>query len=157
GNMESPRGDLTFAPLKVYYEGRGLQLNDPLMSNLELVTPTGKPNYAAYLLADENGASMLVAKYEAKPRVNFIETKDYGRCSLIKALEAVLDRMNVEDTVFTRIGYPRREERAMLDSVAMREAVVNAVVHNDYSYGGTPKFEFFSDRLEITSMGGLPY
>jgi ATP-dependent DNA helicase RecG len=45
----------------------------------------------------------------------------------------------------------------MIDSTAMREAVVNAVVHNDYSYGATPKFEFFTDRLEITSMGGLPY
>jgi predicted HTH transcriptional regulator len=39
----------------------------------------------------------------------------------------------------------------------MREAVINAVVHNDYSYGATPKLEFFSDRVEITSMGGLPY
>lgn len=45
----------------------------------------------------------------------------------------------------------------MIDSTAMREAVINAVVHNDYSYGATPKCEFFSDRLEITSMGGLPY
>lgn len=45
----------------------------------------------------------------------------------------------------------------MIDSVAMREAVVNVVVHNDYSYGATPKIEFFSDRVEITSMGGLPY
>ena len=39
----------------------------------------------------------------------------------------------------------------------MREAVINAIVHNDYSNGACPKFEFFSDRLEITSAGGLPY
>jgi len=45
----------------------------------------------------------------------------------------------------------------MIDSVAMREAVINAIVHNDYSNGACPKFEFFSDRLEITSAGGLPY
>jgi predicted HTH transcriptional regulator len=36
-------------------------------------------------------------------------------------------------------------------------AFLNAVVHNDYSYGATPKLEFFSDRAEVTSMGGLPY
>jgi predicted HTH transcriptional regulator len=35
--------------------------------------------------------------------------------------------------------------------------LINAVVHNDYSYGATCKIEFFSDRVEITSMGGLPY
>ena len=47
--------------------------------------------------------------------------------------------------------------REMITSRAAREAIINAVVHNDYSYGGTPKIEFFSDRVEITSMGGLPY
>lgn len=30
-------------------------------------------------------------------------------------------------------------------------------IHNDYSYGATPKLEFFADRAEVTSMGGLPY
>ncbi|MBF0204516.1 MAG: transcriptional regulator, partial [Desulfamplus sp.] len=45
----------------------------------------------------------------------------------------------------------------MINPIAMREAVVNAIVHNDYSNGSVPKFEFFSDRLEITSAGGLPY
>jgi predicted HTH transcriptional regulator len=39
----------------------------------------------------------------------------------------------------------------------MREAVINAIVHNDYSYGAVPKVEFFADRAEVTSMGGLPY
>lgn len=45
----------------------------------------------------------------------------------------------------------------MINSTAMREAIVNAVVHNDYSYGATPKLEFFADRAEVTSMGGLPH
>ena len=89
--------------------------------------------------------------------INLIENRDFGKCSLVKALKGILDRMEVENTIFTKIGYPLRKEREMIDSTAMREAVVNAVVHNDYSYGGAPKFEFFSDRLEITSMGGLPY
>lgn len=69
----------------------------------------------------------------------------------------MLNRVEVENTIFTKIGYPLREERELLDSTAMREAIINAAVHNDYSYGATPKLEFFSDRVEITSMGGLPY
>jgi ATP-dependent DNA helicase RecG len=75
----------------------------------------------------------------------------------VKALKAVLGRVDVENTIFTKIGYPLREEREMINSIAMREAVINAVVHNDYSYGAVPKIEFFSDRVEVTSMGGLPY
>jgi predicted HTH transcriptional regulator len=45
----------------------------------------------------------------------------------------------------------------MINSIAIREAIINAVIHNDYSYGATPKLEFFSDRAEVSSMGGLPY
>ncbi|MFZ2658120.1 MAG: RNA-binding domain-containing protein [Victivallales bacterium] len=157
GKMSSPRQDLTFEQLFIYYEAKGLKLNDAFMKNLELLTPEDKPNYAAYLLADENGMSLQVAKYAGTDRVTLVENKDYGRCSIIKALKAVLDRVNVENTVFARIGYPLREEREMIDSTAIREAIINAVVHNDYSFGATPKIEFFVDRVEITSMGGLPY
>ena len=157
GKMESPRHDLRFEQLTIYYDSAGLKLNDAFMKNLELLTPEGKPNYAAYLLADENGDSLQVAKYAGTDRVRLIENRDYGCCSLVKALKSVLDRVKVENTVFTRIGYPLREEREMIDSTAIREAIVNAVVHNDYSYGATPKIEFFADRVEITSMGGLPY
>ena len=39
----------------------------------------------------------------------------------------------------------------------MREAVLNALLHNDYANGAAPKVEVFSDRVEITSNGGLPY
>ena len=141
----------------LYYEARGLKLNDRFMKNLELLTPEGQANYAAYLLADENGVSVQVAKYADRTRVDLVENRDFGRCSLVKALKGVLERMDVENTIYTKIGFPLREEQEMIDSVAMREAVINAIVHNDYSNGACPKFEFFTDRLEITSAGGLPY
>ncbi len=157
GRMPSTRHNLTFEQLKIYYEARGLKLNDRFMENLELLTPEGQANYAAYLLADDNGVSVQVAKYADMTRVDLIENRDFGRCSLVKALKGVLERMDVENTIYTKIGFPLREEREMIDSVAMREAVINAIVHNDYSNGACPKFEFFSDRLEITSAGGLPY
>lgn len=33
---------------------------------------------------------------------------------------------------------------------------MNAIVHNDYTSEIPPKFEFFDDRIEITSFGSLP-
>lgn len=44
----------------------------------------------------------------------------------------------------------------MISEEAIKEAVINALVHNDYSYGNSPIIEFYSDRVEITSAGGLP-
>ena len=54
-NISSPRQDLAFAQLKIYYQERGLELNKNFANSLELLTPEGKYNYIAYLLADENG------------------------------------------------------------------------------------------------------
>ena len=43
----------------------------------------------------------------------------------------------------------------MIDSRALREALINALVHNDYSKEVAPVIEIYSDRLSITSYGGL--
>ena len=40
--------------------------------------------------------------------------------------------------------------------MALREAILNAFVHNDYTHEVPPKFEIFDDRIEITSAGALP-
>lgn len=84
-NIPSPRQDLTFAQLKIYYQERGLELNEKFVNSLELLTPDGKYNYIAYLLADENGVSIKVAKYAGTDKVDLIENEEYGYCSLIKA------------------------------------------------------------------------
>lgn len=83
-NIQSPRQDLSFSQLKIYYQERGLELNQRFANTLELLTPDGKYNYIAYLLDDENGVSIKVAKYAGADKVDLIENEEYGYCSLIK-------------------------------------------------------------------------
>lgn len=66
GKLISPRQDLTFKRLKIYYEENGYDLNDKFLNNLELYTGDNKLNYAAYLLADENGISMKTIQRNIK-------------------------------------------------------------------------------------------
>lgn len=81
-NILSPRQNLKFAQLKIYYQEHGLELNKQFASSLDLLTPDGKYNYIAYLLADENGVSIKVAKYAGTDKVDLIENEEYGYCSL---------------------------------------------------------------------------
>lgn len=37
---------------------------------------------------------------------------------------------------------------------ALREALVNAVVHRDYSFSGSTLIHIFQDRIEVVSVGG---
>ena len=79
-NIPSPRQDLTFAQLKIYYQERGFELNRKFANSLELLTPDGKYNYIAYLLADENGVSIKAAKYTGTTKVDLVENEEYGYC-----------------------------------------------------------------------------
>lgn len=156
GKIKSPNQNLTFEQLKIYYEGAGKTLNQQFASNLELVTEDGLFNYVAYLLADMNGTSIKVAKYDGIDRVDLTENNEYGYCSLIKATKQVLDKIYIENKTLAKITPKEREEKKLWNPVALREAVINAIVHNDYTSEIPPKFEFFNDRIEITSFGSLP-
>ena len=113
-NISSPRQDLTFAQLKIYYQERGLELNKQFANSLELFTPDGKYNYIAYLLADENGVSIKVAKYAGKDKVDLKENEEYGYCSLIKATNYVLEKMKIENVTKTRITSTKRIEQNLV-------------------------------------------
>ena len=155
-DMLSPRDDLTFTDLKIYYSGRGIVLNDSFLKTLEFLTSDGKLNYAAYLMADENGNSVKFAKYAGTDRATLIENDDYGQCSLVKSFYQLETRLKGENKTFAKITFGRRLERKLVDEEALREAVLNALLHNEYAYGGTPKVEMFDDRIEVTSSGSLP-
>ena len=81
---------------------------------------------------------------------------EFGYCSLLKATDRLLDRLKIENRIKTKIGYPFREDKPQWNELAIRELVINAIVHNDYTNEVPPKFELFSDHLEITSTGTLP-
>ena len=155
GKILSNRQDLTFEQLKIYYEAKELKLNAQFASTLELLTPDGKFNYVAYLMSDSNGASIRVAKYRGLNKVHLIENNEYGYCSLIKATKSVLDKLEIENKTAALITSKERIEQRLWNPIALREAVINAIVHNDYTHELTPLFEIYDDRLEITSAGGL--
>jgi predicted HTH transcriptional regulator len=156
GNMRSPRQSLTFRQLEIYYTERKLRVSDEFLASLDLLDEGGRYNYAAYLLADENGVSIKVAKYAGKTKSDLIENEEYGYRCLITATHRVLDKLRVENKTFAKITPKERLERSMVDQTALREALINAIVHNDFSREVPPVVEIFSDRLTITSYGGLP-
>lgn len=154
-NIISPKQDLTFSQLKIYYEEKGFSINNNFLKQLDLYTDDGKYNYNAYLLADNNSISIRFGKYDGINSVNLIENEDFGNCCIIKATKNILNKLEIENKTFTKIEYPERKEIKMYDYIAVREAVVNAIVHNDWSNEYSPKFEIFNDRLVISSNGGV--
>ena len=156
-NIPAPHQDLSFAQLKIYYEENGLALNDQFARNLDLLTDDGRYNYFAFLLSDKNSTSIKIAKYRVRDKSDLIENKEFGYCSLIKATFNVLNRFDIENVPMTQITSSIREETYPVDPVSLREAIVNAIVHNDFTREIPPVFEIYSDKIVVTSAGGLPF
>ena len=157
-NVVSPNQELTFTQLKIYYQEKGYDAaGSYFLTNLDLFTEDGKYNYAAYLMADHNGTSIKVARFRGTEKLDIVERNEFGRCCLIKSALNVLERLNVANTTVVRVGgKAQRKEIRLIDPAALREAVLNAIIHNDYINGAYPVFEIYDDRIEIISSGGLP-
>jgi ATP-dependent DNA helicase RecG len=155
-SIVSPQQSLTFSQLRIFYEEVGYEIGSNFLNQLELINDDGQFNYVAYLLSDHNSISIQVATYQGLDSYNLIENEEFGHCCLIKATKNVLNRLELENRTYTRITSIERKEVKKIDPIALREAVINAIIHNDYSNEYAAKFEIFDDRLEISSNGGLP-
>lgn len=72
-------------------------------------------------------------------------------------VEQAWDFVRRNTTPTARIEGGRRIDRWEYPEIVIREAVVNALVHRDYSIAGTDiMLAIYSDRLEIQSPGRLP-
>ncbi len=76
----------------------------------------------------------------------------------VQAVEEAIAFVHKHTLHGAEIGAVRRKERWSLPPVAVREAVVNAVVHTDYAQRGAPlRLSSFDDRLEVENPGLLPF
>ncbi|MDR0381235.1 MAG: putative DNA binding domain-containing protein [Oscillospiraceae bacterium] len=153
-SMLSPRQNLTFKQIAIYYTEKNLEPTEQFLESLDLRQSDGKFNYAAYLLADENGVSIKVAVYAGTDKVDLLETREYGNRCLITTTQRILDRLDSENRTFAKITAKRRIEKERVNSIALKEVVINAIVHNDYTKG-VPLVEIYTDRIVVTSCGGL--
>ncbi len=75
----------------------------------------------------------------------------------VRAVEEAIEFVEKHSLHGAEIGSVRRREIWSVPPVVVREAVINAVAHADYSQTGAPiRVSVFDDRLEIESPGLLP-
>ena len=156
-NIESNNQNLTFSQLKLLYAEKNFTLNEETFkNNLNLLTQSGKYNLMANILADSNSFSIKVAKFRGTDKTELITRNEYGYKCLLVAMRQVLDYAEALNETSVEINGAMRKETKMFDFDVFREAWLNACLHNRWSKQTPPAVYFFSDRIEIISIGGLP-
>lgn len=74
------------------------------------------------------------------------------------ALEPIIAFIRRHTSVAAEIGEMRRKDIPQYPPAVVREAVINALLHTDYSIKGSSiQIAIFEDRIEITNPGCLPF
>ncbi|NLJ64212.1 MAG: winged helix-turn-helix transcriptional regulator [Christensenellaceae bacterium] len=153
---KSSIADLTFRELKIYYVEKGYHLDDrSFEANLNLRTGDGDYNLLAELLADRNNIPFAFVKFNGKNKSAISERSEYGYGCLVTTYVKIKTRLQVENISISDTTVRPRKDIYLFDYDAINEAVINALVHNDWTIT-EPQISMYSDRIEIFSHGGLP-
>ena len=148
------RQDLTFSAAKRVFEEHSVAFAEPQMQTLGLIDPNGFYTNLALLLSDQCEYTIKCAIFEGKSKAVFKDRKEFGG-SLFEQIDRSLEYLNVYNRTASVIGEKLRQDTRAYPPTAIREALLNAVVHRDYAFGGSTFVNLFEDRLEIMSLGGL--
>jgi predicted HTH transcriptional regulator len=102
-------------------------------------------------------AWIQAGRFGGGDRTRIIDSAEF-RLYLPRAVEEAIAFVRKHDTRAADIGSVRRTERWGFPPAAVREAVINAVVHADYAQRGAPvRISIFGDRIEVENPGLLPF
>lgn len=148
-------GDISFKQLKFLFMENGYSIEEESYEkNLKLKTNNGEYNFLAELLSDNNMIPLIFAKFKGLNKTTYSERTDYGFQCLVVAYEKLKGRLELENICKTITSERPRKDIYLYDMDSVNEALVNAIVYNDYRIA-SPLVSFFDDRLEIISHGGL--
>ncbi|PIP12558.1 MAG: transcriptional regulator [bacterium (Candidatus Stahlbacteria) CG23_combo_of_CG06-09_8_20_14_all_40_9] len=131
-----------------------------ILEKLELIKE-GKPTWAAVLLFHEYPQRLLsqgvIHCGRFKEETIVIDDRMIEG-PIIEQVEEAMDfiRKNV-NVRFVMTGRPAREQIWDYPLEALREAIVNAVCHRDYTIPSNTEIRIYDDKLIVWSPGGLPF
>jgi len=153
--VRSLNQDLTFTETSQGFGLKNIEFGLPQMKSLRLTTTEGIFTNLGMLLSDQSVHTVKLAVFEGLEKEIFKDRKEFSG-SLIKQLNdayAFLDMYN--HTRAEVKGLYRYDKRDYPDE-ALREALLNALIHRDYAFSSSTLISIYDDRIEFVSIGGLP-
>ena len=146
--------DLTFQYAANEIKKRNLEFSYAQMTTLGLIGEDGLYTNLGLLLSDQCIHSIKIAYFEGSDKSVFKDRREYYG-SLLKQLSDSYEYIDLlNKTKATFVGLDRIDKRDYPPE-AIREALLNSIVHREYSFSGSTLINIYDDRIEFTSLGGL--
>jgi len=131
-----------------------LDCGEAQMRTLNMIGEDGLFTNLALLLSDQCEHTLKIAIFQGTDDVIFRNHKEFTG-SLLAQLEDGYAFLDKNIAVKTTINGLRRSEQRDYPMAAVREALLNAIIHRDYSFNGSTLVNVYDDRIEFISLGGL--
>lgn len=146
--------ELTFHTLEAELQKRSLEFSDVQMKNLGILSSDNIYTNMGLLVSDQCIHTIKFAFFQGTDKLVFRDRKEFTGSIFAQLADAykAIDFYNSTKASFHDLL--RTDERDYPED-AIREALLNAIVHREYSFSGSTLVNLYSDRLEIISLGGL--
>ena len=152
--LRSVTQELTFNEAESEFVKRGLEFGISQMITLRLATPDKIYTNLGLLLSDQCVHTVKVAVFQGTTQQIFKDRREFGG-SLFKQLNDVYDFLDIHNQIRATFDKLLRTDTRDYPESALREALLNAIIHREYSLSGSILIKMFSDRIEFISPGGL--
>ncbi len=146
--------DLTFEATKKEFELRKTDFGSQQMRTLKLINQDGLYSNLALLLSDQCVHTIKVAVFQGTDQTIFKDRREFTG-SLMQQMNEVYDFIDFRNQTRATIEKLYRIDVRDYPEVAVREALLNLLVHRDYSFSASAFISIYEDRIEFVSIGGL--
>ena len=146
--------ELTFEATEKEFQFRNVEFGPQQMRTLKLVDNDGLYSNLALLLSDQNPYTIKVAVFQGTTQMIFKDRREFGG-SLMKQMNEVYEYIDFRNQTRATIEKLSRIDVRDYPVIAVREALLNLIVHRDYSFSASALISIYDDRIELVSIGGL--
>ena len=152
--LRSLNQELTFNYADMIFKNADISFGDIQKKTLGIIGEDNLYTNLGLLLSDQCVHTLKIAIFEGKEKGIFKDRKEFKGSLLKQITEAFeyIDLLNKTQATFE--GLIRKDERDY-PVEAIREALLNAVVHREYSFGASTLVNIYEDRIEFLSLGGI--
>ena len=153
-NMRSIDQALTFEATKKEFEKRNVAFGQPQMQTLKIVSADGIYTNLGLLLSEQCPHTIKAAVFEGTNQNVFKDRREFSG-SLMQQMNEVYEYIDFHNQIHATFHKLLRIDTRDYPEVAVREALLNSLVHRDYSFRASTLISIYNDRIEFVSIGGL--
>jgi len=153
-DVRSLNQELTFGEAIKIFKKQSVPFGLNHQKTMGLVNTDGIYTNLGLLLSDQCVHTIKLAVFEGTEKTIFKDRREFSG-SLFKQLNEVYDFIDRCNRNRSEIEKLHRIDRRDYPVEAIRETLLNVLVHRDYSFSDSALISVFDDRIEFVSIGGL--